>query len=345
MSDTQQQSNAFVNVDPKDFESALLDQAQKHPMRIVLPEGEDSRVQDAVKLLIEKGAAKIVLLGDPKKVAALLAERNVPLDNIEIVEPSSSPKLDAYAQKYFEEREHKGISLEEAKEQMLDPIYFATMMVHLDDVEGMVAGAATTSAHTIRPAFEFIRAKPSHSIISGSFLMCMKDQIIVFADCAINDKPEAEELADIAIHTADTAKMFGIEPRVAILSFATGFSAKGPDVDRVREATRIAKEKAPHYAFEGPIQYDAALDPAVAEAKLPGSPVAGKATVFIFPDLNAGNIAYKAVQRAAGIVAVGPILQGLNKPVNDLSRGCTVPDIINTVALTVIQAQADKGLI
>ncbi len=228
---------------------------------------------------------------------------------------------------------------------MLDTTYFGTMMVYKDDADGLVSGAVNTTANTVRPALEFIKTKPGFSIVSSTFLMCLKDRVLAFGDCAINPDPTAEQLADIAITTSETARIFGIDPRVAMLSYSTGGSGKGEDVDKVKEATKFARERAPELLLEGPLQYDAAIDPEVAKTKMPDSPVAGKATVFIFPDLNTGNNTYKAVQRAADAIAIGPILQGLKKPVNDLSRGCTIADIINTVAITAIQAQAEKGLI
>jgi len=235
-----------------------------------------------------------------------------------------------------------------ARDRMSDPTYFGTMMVHKGLADGMVSGSVTTTAQTIRPAFEFVKTKPGSSIVSSVFLMCLRDRVLVYGDCAVNPNPDASQLAQIALGSAETARVFGIEPRVAMLSYSTGASGKGQDVEKVVEATAIAqsliKERGLDIALEGPLQYDAAVDPDVAAVKMPGSPVAGKATVFIFPDLNTGNNTYKAVQRAANAVAIGPVLQGLNKPVNDLSRGCTVPDIVNTVAITAVQAQAEKGL-
>ena len=235
------------------------------------------------------------------------------------------------------------ITPEQARDTMADATYYATMMVKLDDADGMVSGSVNTTAHTIRPAFEFVKTKPGFTVVSSVFLMCLKDRVLAFGDCAVNPNPSAQQLAEIAIASAHTAKVFGIEPRVAMLSYSTGTSGKGADVDVVVEATKIAQEMAPDLALEGPLQYDAAIDPSVAKTKMPDSKVAGKATVFIFPDLNTGNNTYKAVQRAAGAVAIGPVLQGLNKPVNDLSRGCTVPDIVNTVAITAVQAAAEKA--
>ena len=236
-------------------------------------------------------------------------------------------------------RKHKGVSREMARDIMQDVSYFGTMMIYRGDAHGMVSGAAHTTQHTIRPAFEIIRTKPETQIVSSVFFMCLEDRVLVYGDCAVMPNPDSEQLADIAISAAGTAALFGIEPRIAMLSYSTGESGKGADVDRVREAARIAHQRRPDLKLEGPIQYDAAVDAAVARSKLPGSEVAGQATVFIFPDLNTGNNTYKAVQRSAGAVAVGPVLQGLNKPVNDLSRGCTVTDIVNTVAITAIQAQ------
>ena len=231
---------------------------------------------------------------------------------------------------------------ERARDAMADATYYGTMMVKKGAADGMVSGAVNTTAHTIRPAFEFIKTRPGYSVVSSVFLMCLKDRVLAFGDCAVNPNPTAEQLAEIAITSAATAKVFGIEPRVAMLSYSTGKSGKGPDVDVVKEAVRIAQEKAPELALEGPLQYDAAIDPTVAQTKLPDSKVAGRATVFIFPDLDTGNNTYKAVQRAAGAIAIGPVLQGLRKPVNDLSRGCLVPDIVNTVIITAIQAAAEK---
>ncbi len=250
--------------------------------------------------------------------------------------------MNDYGSTYYKLRKHKGISRESAHETMFDVSYLGTMMVYKGHADGMVSGAAHTTQHTIKPAFEFIKTKPGFSIISSSFLMCFEDRVLVYGDCAFNPNPNAEELADIAISSADTALMFGIEPRIAMLSYSTGTSGKGADVEKVREATKIAKKRRPDLKLEGPIQYDAAIDATVARQKMPDSEVAGKATVFIFPDLNTGNNTYKAVQRSSGAVAVGPVSQGLNKPVNDLSRGCLVKDIVNTVLITAIQAQIDS---
>ena len=328
-------------ITPKMFEYNLIERAAANRMHIVLPEGAEERILRAADVLLRRNVADITLLGNAKEVTAKISELGLELD-VPIVQPGLSPKFDEYAETYAELRKKKGISLEQARDILNDTTYFGTMMVYKGDADGMVSGSINTTAHTIRPAFEFIKTKPGASIVSSVFLMCLKDRVLVFGDCAVNPNPSAEELADIAISSAHTATIFGIEPKVAMLSYSTGSSGKGADVDKVIEATRIAQERAPELLLEGPLQYDAAIDPDVARTKLPDSKVAGKATVFIFPDLNTGNNTYKAVQRAADAVAIGPVLQGLNKPVNDLSRGCTVADIINTVAITAVQAQAEK---
>ncbi|MDR3176324.1 MAG: phosphate acetyltransferase [Desulfovibrio sp.] len=328
-------------ITPKMFEYSLIERAVSRRMRIVLPEGEEERILRAVDELARRGVADITLLGRPGIIKAKMSELGVNPD-VEIVQPEDSPEFEKYVQLYHEMRKHKKITREQARDILCDPTYFGTMMVYCGDAHGMVSGSINTTAHTIRPALEVIKTKPDASIVSSVFLMCLKDRVLVFGDCAVNPNPTAEQLADIAISSAHTAGVFGIEPRVAMLSYSTGSSGKGADVDVVVTATRIAKERAPHLLIEGPLQYDAAIDPGVARTKLPGSEVAGHATVFIFPDLNAGNNTYKAVQRAAGAVAIGPVLQGLRKPVNDLSRGCTVPDIVNTVAITAVQAQAEE---
>ena len=329
---------------PKMFEYMLIERAKHHKMRIVMPEGEEERILRAAEVLLNRNVAHIILLGNEDKIHAKIRDLGLNLDKAEIIQPDKSDKFKGYVDTYFEIRKAKGISIDEARDKMLDATYFGTMMVHLNDADGMVSGAINTTAHTIRPAFEFIKTKPGAPIVSSVFFMCMKDHVLVFGDCAVNPNPTAKELAVIASGSAQTAKVFGIDPRVAMLSYSTGSSGKGQSVDAVIEATKLAREIAPDLPIEGPIQYDAAIDPTVAATKMPNSPVAGKATIFIFPDLNTGNNTYKAVQRAAGAIAVGPVLQGLNKPVNDLSRGATVPDIINTVAITAIQAQAEKGL-
>ncbi len=348
--DCQQLATLLVNhtstrMTPVMFEYKLIEQAKKHRMRIVLPEGEEERILRAADVLSRRQVADIILLGNPDKIKTKANALGLDLPAITVINPQNSPKFDEYTQLYYEMRKEKGVNLEVARDRMADATYFATMMVHCDDADGMVSGSINTTAHTIRPAFEFIKTKPDFSIVSSVFLMCMKDRVLAFGDCAVNPNPTADQLAEIAINAAHTATVFGIEPRVAMLSYSTGTSGKGADVDVVVEATRIAHERAPHLMLEGPIQYDAAISPDVARTKLPNSQVAGQATVFIFPDLNTGNNTYKAVQRAADAIAIGPILQGLNKPVNDLSRGCLVPDIINTVTITAIQAQAEKNLL
>lgn len=329
---------------PRMFEYTLMERARKFPMRIVLPEGTEERILRAAEALATRGTAKIILLGDINAIEAKAMNLGISLKNITIIDPATSTMLDDYAETYAELRKKKGISLAEARDRMHDTTYFGTMMVHKNDADGLVSGAVNTTANTVRPALEFIKTKPGFSIVSSVFLMCLKDRVLAFGDCAINPDPTAEQLADIAITSADTSRIFGIEPRVAMLSYSTGTSGKGEDVDKVVEATRIATERMPELLLEGPLQYDAAINPEVAKTKMPNNPVAGQATVFIFPDLNTGNNTYKAVQRAADAVAIGPILQGLRRPVNDLSRGCSVADIINTVAITAIQAQAEKNL-
>ncbi|WFS61427.1 phosphate acetyltransferase [Pseudodesulfovibrio thermohalotolerans] len=336
-----------TKVTPKMFEYSLLDKASRKPQRIVLPEGIEERILRAADIILRRGAAEIILLGDEKTIRDNASKFGLDISGAEIIDPANSDLLDPFAEEYLELRKHKGLIAEMAWDRMTDPTYFGTMMVHKGFADGMVSGSINTTAHTIRPAFEFVKTKPGCSIVSSVFLMCLKDRVLVYGDCAVNPNPNAAQLAEIALGSAETARIFGIEPRVAMLSYSTGSSGKGEDVEKVIEATKIARERLAESSLDipvaGPIQYDAAVDPDVARVKMPDSDVAGKATVFIFPDLNTGNNTYKAVQRAANAVAIGPVLQGLNKPVNDLSRGCTVPDIVNTVAITAIQAQAEKG--
>ncbi len=326
-------------VTPLMFEYELAKRARSQKKHIVLPEGNDERILRASEILLRRGIVDITILGNPDEVNEALMSSGITLEGVQVVDPASSEWHDDYTQTYFELRKHKGITEAAAQDAMLDVSYFGTMMIYKGAADGMVSGAVHTTAHTIRPALEIIRTAPGCSVVSSAFLMCLADRVLVFGDCAVNPKPNAEQLADIAVSSAATAKVFGIEPLVAMLSYSTGESGSGEDVEKVREATRIARGLRPDLKIEGPIQYDAAVDAGVAHKKLPESEVAGRATVFIFPDLNTGNNTYKAVQRAANAVAVGPVLQGLNKPVNDLSRGCTVPDIVNTVAITAIQAQ------
>ena len=330
-------------VTPLRFEYELIARAKAKRQRIVLPEGKDERVLRAAEILLRRGVADITLLGDPAELRELEGSLGLDLEGAEIIDPQNSALHGDFVRVYAELRSHKGVTEEMANDIMTDVSYFGTMMVHQGLADGMVSGAAHTTAHTIRPALEFIRTREGVSVVSSVFLMCLEDRVLVYGDCAVNPRPSAEDLADIATSSADTAALFGIEPRVAMLSYSTGESGSGEDVDKVRRATELARKRRPDLSFEGPIQYDAAVDASVASKKLPESEVAGRATVFIFPDLNTGNNTYKAVQRSASAVAIGPVLQGLRKPINDLSRGCTVPDIVNTVAVTAIQAQAEDG--
>ena len=330
-------------ITPMMFEFELIQRAKANKMRIVLAEGTEERILRATDILLRRDVAEIILLGDVEEIRSKASAFGLDIAKARLIDPVKSELFEDYANTYYELRKKKGITPEQARDTMTDATYFATMMVKKDDADGMVSGSVNTTAHTIRPAFEFVKTKPGFTVVSSVFLMCLKDRVLAFGDCAVNPNPSAQQLAEIAIASAHTAKVFGIEPRVAMLSYSTGTSGKGADVDVVVEATKIAQEMAPDLALEGPLQYDAAIDPSVAKTKMPDSKVAGKATVFIFPDLNTGNNTYKAVQRAAGAVAIGPVLQGLNKPVNDLSRGCTVPDIVNTVAITAVQAAAEKA--
>jgi phosphate acetyltransferase len=324
------------------FEYELIDRARAQKQHIVLPEGTDERILRAAEILLRRRVVDITLLGNVQKIREAIAALDVKLDGVNLIDPLYSDQFEDYAHTYYELRKHKGITQDYAYDVMRDVSYFGTMMVYKDMADGMVSGALHTTAHTIRPALEFIRPVPGCSIVSSVFFMCLDDRVLVYGDCAVNPNPTAEQLADIAISSAQTAQTFGIEPRIAMLSYSTGDSGQGEDVDKVKTATRRVQELRPDLKIAGPIQYDAAVDESVARTKLPGNEVAGHATVFIFPDLNTGNNTYKAVQRSANAVAIGPVLQGLKKPVNDLSRGCTVPDIVNTVAITAIQAQARK---
>jgi phosphate acetyltransferase len=323
---------------PEIFEYQLFEKARAAGRRIVLPEGSEERILRAAAEVIRQGVAKLILLGDVAALTAHAKALGLELSAVQIEDPATSPKNEDYAQTLFALRQHKGMTIEHARELMRDRTYYGTMMVYKGEADGMVSGSTTSTAETIRPALEFVKTKPGISIVSGVFFMCLSDRVLVYGDCAVNPKPTSEQLAQIAVSSAATARAFGIEPRVAMLSYSTGASGKGADVDLVREATRLAKELAPDLALDGPLQYDAAADPVVAAEKLPGSPVAGRATVFIFPDLDTGNNTYKAVQRSSHGVAMGPVLQGMNKPVNDLSRGCTVKDIVYTAAITAIQS-------
>ena len=326
-------------VTPIMFQAELVERSRTDRRTIVLPEPDDDRVLRAADAILRRGIADLVLLGDETTVRARATELGLDIAAARVVATSDPELLEKYAEEFARLRAKKGVTLEQAREKVQDVSYFGTMMVHMGDADGMVSGAAHTTAHTIVPSFQIIKTSPGVSVVSSIFLMAMKDRVWAFGDCAVNPNPTPEQLADIAVTSARTAAQFGVTPRVAMLSYSTGTSGAGPDVDAVVEATRLAREKAPELAIEGPIQFDAAVDAAVASKKLPGSDVAGKATVFVFPSLEAGNIGYKAVQRSSGALAVGPVLQGLNKPVNDLSRGALVEDIVNTIALTAVQAQ------
>ena len=326
-------------VTPLMFEYALMERARGNKKHIVLPEGDDDRIIRATATLLSRDVATITLLGDESRIRARASELGVDIDKASVISPHDADLVTRFAEEYAVLRAHKGMTVEDARDIVTDVSYFGTMMVHLGLADGMVSGAAHTTAHTIRPSFEIIKTAPGVSVVSSVFLMCLADRVLVYGDCAVVPDPTAAQLADIAASAAATARRFGIEPKVAMLSYSTGESGQGVDVDKVREATRLVRERKPDFPIEGPIQYDAASEPSVAALKMPGSEVAGIATVFIFPDLNTGNTTYKAVQRSAGAVAIGPVLQGLAKPVNDLSRGASVRDIINTVAITAIQAQ------
>lgn len=326
-------------VTPLMFEYGLIERARADRRRIVLPEGGDDRILQAAATLLARDVADLTILGDEAAVRARAIELGADIAAADVISPNDPALVERFAAEYARLRAHKGITLAQAADTVTDVSYFGTMMVHLGLADGMVSGAAHTTAHTIRPSFEIIKTKPGVNVVSSVFLMALADRVLVYGDCAVIPDPTSEQLADIAISSAATARQFGIEPRVAMLSYSTGESGSGADVDKVRAATALVHERAPELPVEGPIQYDAAADAAVAKAKLPGSAVAGRATVFVFPDLNTGNNTYKAVQRSAGAVAIGPVLQGLNKPINDLSRGALVDDIVNTVAITAIQAQ------
>ncbi|WP_242669996.1 phosphate acetyltransferase [Mycobacterium decipiens] len=324
---------------PQMFAYRLLQQARSNRVRIVLPEGDDDRILRSAGRLLQRGVADLTILGEESQIRLRAAELGVGLDDAEVIDPRASDLSERFADQYAQLRKAKGITVEHAREIMNDATYFGTMLVYNGTVDGMVSGAVHTTAHTVRPALEIIRTVPGISTVSSIFLMCLPDRVLAYGDCAIIPNPTVQQLADIAICSARTAAQFGIEPRVAMLSYSTGESGKGVDVENVRAATELVRARDPQLPVEGPIQYDAAIEPSVAATKLGDSPVAGHATVLIFPDLNTGNNTYKAVQRSAGAIAIGPVLQGLRKPVNDLSRGALVEDIVNTVAITAIQAQ------
>lgn len=333
-------------VTPLMFSATLRERARSVCKHIVLPEGDDDRILAAAEEVVHQGIADLTILGDVEQVRARVTHLGLDLGATEIVDPVADPALRReLAEEYARLRAHKGVTVDMAYDLMSSRNYFGTMLVHTGRVDGMVSGATHTTAATIRPALEVIRTAEGVSLVSSAFLMSLPEEVLVFADCAVNPDPTAEQLADIALSAAEAAAAFGVEPRVAMVSYSTGESGAGADVEKVRAATELVAARAPHLPLAGPIQYDAAVEPSVAAAKMPGNPVAGRATVFVFPDLNTGNTTYKAVQRAADAVAIGPIMLGLRKPVNDLSRGCTVPDIVNTVTITAIQAQraADGG--
>ena len=326
-------------VTPLMFEQILIERARADRRHIVLPEGTDERVLRAAEILLRRRVADLTLLGDEQAVRVAATQVGVDISGARVVSPADEELRERFAQEYAQRRAHKGITVDAARDVMGDVSYVGTMMVALGLADGMVSGATHTTAETIRPSFELIKTRAGVAIVSSVFFMCLADRVLVYGDCAVNPNPTAEQLADIAVSSAATARRFGVEPRVAMLSYSTGGSGAGADVERVREATELVRRSRPDLSVEGPIQYDAAVDASVARTKLPTSAVAGRATVFVFPDLNTGNNTYKAVQRSAGAVAIGPVLQGLRKPVNDLSRGATVADIVNTVAITAIQAQ------
>lgn len=323
------------------FQYQLVKWAKREPKTIVLAEGEDERILKAAARLVNQHVVNIVLLGNKPVITDTIKRLglNAELAGVNIIEPATAGNYESYAETLYELRKNKDVNLEMARDLMTDVSYYGTMMVYKGDADGMVSGAVNTTQHTIRPALQFIKTKPATPLVSSVFFMCLEDRVCVFADCAVNPNPTAEELAEIAISSADTSKHFGIEPRVAMLSYSSGSSGVGEEVEKVRKATNIVRSKRPDLKIEGPIQYDAAVDPAIGKQKMPNSEVAGQASVLIFPELNTGNNTYKAVQRETGALAIGPMLQGLKKPVNDLSRGCTVDDIFNTVAITAIQAQ------
>lgn len=333
-----QQSDVMT---PLMFQYKLFEMAASNLKKVVLPEAEDERILRAAEIILHRKVADIILLGDEEEVKANYLRLGLDLSNAVIINPHTSPLMEQFVESFYELRRSKGLSKSAAQDAMTHFNYFATMMVQLGYADAMVSGAIHPTADTIRPALQIIKTKPDYDIVSSIFFMCLNTKVLVYGDCAIVQDPDAKELAQIAIASARSAKMFGITPRVAMLSYATGESGHGSDVDKVREATQIVKEKNTDILVEGPIQYDAAIDEEVAKIKLPNSQVAGRATVFVFPDLNTGNNTYKAVQRSSGAIAIGPVLQGLKKPVNDLSRGCLVEDIVNTIAITAIQAGED----
>ncbi|MYQ52514.1 MULTISPECIES: phosphate acetyltransferase [unclassified Streptomyces] len=329
-------------VTPMMFEHELLERARADRRRVVLPEGTEERVLRAADVLLRRDVCELTLLGDTDLIRKKAADLGIDLAGTQLIDPQTSELRQGFAERYALLRAHRGVTVELAYDVVSDVNYFGTLMVQEGLADGMVSGTVHSTAATIRPAFEIIKTKPDASIVSSVFFMCLADKVLVYGDCAVNPDPDAEQLADIAVQSAVTARRFGVDPRIAMLSYSTGTSGSGADVDKVREATERVRASRPDLRIEGPIQYDAAVEPSVAATKLPDSPVAGRATVLVFPDLNTGNNTYKAVQRSAGAVAVGPVLQGLRKPVNDLSRGALVQDIVTTVAITAIQAQGEE---
>lgn len=330
-----------TSITPRMFQYQIVKRAKEHKKHIVLPEGDDDRILIAADALVKQNVVDITILGNKETILAALKRLNLSMDleKVKIINPGTSDRYQEYVETLVELRKSKNLSMEMARDLMLDVSYFGTMMVYKGEADGMVSGAAHTTQHTIRPALQFVKTKPGIATVSSVFFMCLPNRVSVFGDCAVNPNPTSEQLADIAISSAETSKMFGIDPKIAMLSYSSGSSGEGEDVDKVRKATEIVRQRRPDLKVEGPIQYDAAVDPTVGKKKMPKSEVAGQASVLIFPDLNTGNNTYKAVQRETGALAIGPMLQGLNKPVNDLSRGCTVDDVFNTVVITAIQAQ------
>ena len=328
-------------ITPSMFQYNLMKRTRSTKKHIVLPEGTDSRVLHAAARLSNLDLVNLTLLGDATQIQTKLSNLGLTLDSskVNLINPVDSPNYEDYVKTFYELRKHKNVNIHMAEDLLTDVSYFGTMMVYKGDADGMVSGAVHTTQHTIRPALQFVKTKPGVSVVSSVFFMCLEDRVSVFGDCAINPNPNAEQLAEIAISSADSSRAFGIEPKVAMLSYSSGSSGKGEEVDKVRKATEIVKKLRPDLKIEGPIQYDAAVDKEIGKAKLPNSDVAGEASVLIFPDLNTGNNTYKAIQRETGALAIGPMLQGLNAPINDLSRGCTTEDIFNTVMITAIQAQ------
>lgn len=329
-----------TTMSPLMFEYSLFQRARADRKHIVLPEGDDERILRAAEILRSREVVDLTLLGEEKSIRNRAAALGLKLQDVAIIDPKTSKLRDEFIETFYQLRKYKGVTRDYARDVISDVSYFGTMMVYKDLADGMVSGAIHTTQHTILPAFQLIRTRPEVLVVSSVFFMCMDTRVLVYGDCAVNPNPNSEELAEIAIRSAETAAMFNIEPIVAMLSYSSGSSGQGEDVERVRQAVALARKRRPELKIDGPIQYDAAIDISVGNQKMPESEVAGRASVFIFPDLNTGNNTYKAVQRSSGAVAIGPVLQGLNKPVNDLSRGCLVADIVNTVAITAIQAQA-----